>query len=327
MSEQNKNLERWMVATSAALRALTAYFPVGDVINNSAEGKTGRLLPRLFPCQKTDEKTCQGWTFVSTKPGLGAQGTALCPCARGQSTVLLPLVELAAEFAEEFVFPTHIPPTVTSTFVQAGHRSEFLFQILSWMHWAARMGFPARQDTSWIEQFVDMPLETHQRQAMRWWVRLIELNQLTNNQAFSLVTRRGIQDLYRQGQMVAIADGFERLSVNEESLLVLCLTGDALKAPGHHSQALAWFEAFLSCVDDARAGLCLIAAQPLLEDASSEMSFSQNMNKDYRWKVRRQSPGQTQALEHVLRRGTWDRLIEALARGEHILRARGLTGH
>jgi hypothetical protein len=323
MSEQVKSLERWMAATAAAMRALCAYFPVREALSSAGEGERGRLSSKLFPCQKTDEKLCQGWTFISSELGLGARPAVLCPCARGQSTVLLPLLELASEFSEEFVFPVHQPSAANKSFIQAEHRSGFLFHILNWMHWAARAGFSARQEANWIDQFVGLPLAPTQRQALRWWVRLLELNQLMNNQVFTLLTRRGLQELYRQGQMVAVADGIERLGVTENSIIVLCLTGEPLKATGQHSQALAWFESLISCVDDFGLGLCLIATQPLLEAPSPESSFHRSMNTEYRWKVRRQAPEQVQSLERVLRKGSWDRLIESLARGDRLLSALG----
>ncbi|MBM3383035.1 MAG: hypothetical protein FJY29_11410 [Betaproteobacteria bacterium] len=322
MSDQNTNTERWMVATAAALRALTAYFPVGEVLNSAVSAAPGRLLPQFFPCQKSVDKPCQGWTFASTKTGLGAQGAMLCPCARGQSAALLPLLELAEEFSGEFNLPAQSARPKKRTFTLAAERAEVLLQILGWMHWAAKMGFPPRQETAWVEEFVELPLETQQRQALRWWIRLVELNQLINNEVFTLLTRRSLQELYKRGQMIAIAHTFEQLSICDTSLVVLCLTGDALKPTGQHSQALAWFESFLSCMDDSRAGLCLIAAQPLLDDVSSEDSFSQDMSRDYRWRVRRHSAERSQSLERVLRRGSWDRLLEALARGDHLLRAR-----
>jgi hypothetical protein len=99
----------------------------------------------------------------------------------------------------------------------------------------------------------------------------------------------------------------------EDRFIVLALNGSILSPTGVHSMKNEWFETFVSLVDERCLGLCIVSQQPLLSEASGGLSRSKG---EYRWKAKHQLDGAKFSLQEVLKRGTWDRICEALARGE-----------
>lgn len=321
--DQLKSYERWMIATASAMRSLTRNFPASECARRVTEAGWETLSSKHFPCQKSDNSAlCPGWNWSSPIEGLGPFKTVPCPCAQGRSLVLSPLLELAHEFSNEVDLPVTSEMASLRAFQRCTSESEFRLQILNWMHFSALSGFQAIDSVDWVEGYVAMPLEASQRQALRWWARLTELNQLIHNNVFTLLTRRGLEELYAKGQMLLVSQALNQIHLKEGALVVLFMTGSELAAVGAHSNRLGWLEAFISCIDERQLGLCLVARQPLLEPNDQIDGFSKRPSADFRWKAKHGIAEFAPPLESLLRRGVWDRLAEAIARGDHILRAR-----
>ena len=321
--EQLKSHERWMIASASAMSSLARNFPASACARRVTEVGWATLSSEHFPCQKSDNSSrCPGWNWASNREGLGPFETVPCPCSQGRSLVLSPLLELAHEFSNEVNLPVTREMLPLRSFLRCSSESEFRLQILRWMHFSALFGFESIESVDWVEGYVAMPLEAAQRQALRWWARLTELNQLIHNKAFTLLTRRGLEELYAKGQILLISEALNQVHLKEGALVVLFMTGPELTAVGAHSNRMGWLEAFVSCIDERQLGLCLVARQPLLEPREQGDGFSKRPSADFRWKAKHGTADFSPSFESLLRRGVWDRLAEAIARGDHVLRAR-----
>ncbi|NBW83190.1 hypothetical protein EBR21_15680 [bacterium] len=274
------------------------------------------MTPQHFPCQKPDaDAPCLGWTLVADT-GFAAPGVARpCPCISGRGMLLGGVVEVAHEFVSVEGLPTPAPmvPKI-SPFMEVLSREDFLHALITWMWLAASRSFPSAQPCAWIEEIDPAKLPALQRKSMRWWARLVELSALVDNQKFSVVMRSSLEFLCKESHLVALQDYLDRMQANEERFLVLALNGSPLSPTGMHSLKNDWFETFISMLDDRCLGLCIISKQPLLSDGSGGLSRSKG---EYRWKAKHQLDGAKFSLQEVLKRGTWDRMCEALARSEH----------
>lgn len=317
-----KKQERWAQTTASALRMLALNFPASECAREVVAEGWGELRPTHFPCQKSDRyKPCPGWTWTSVREGLGPFKTSLCPCSHGRKMLLAPLLELAGEFLGEYV-PTEADfRRPLSAFSNCSSGSALKTELLKWMYWGASQGFVSKNQTNWLDEFVEFSLEEGQRQALRWWARLVELNQLVFNSVFTFLTNRSLENLYAQGQLVAMSRVIRQLNIGEEDLVILCLLDDHLQATGYHSSRNHWLESFVSLIDEHRLNLVLIAKQPLMQSRSHEFNQSKS-HAEFRFKARHGDMEFKNSLESILRQGTWDRLTEALARGDHILTQR-----
>lgn len=312
-----------MIATASAMRSLTRNFPASECARKVSDAGWATLSREHFPCQKSDKTPlCPGWNWSSPIEGLGPFETVPCPCAQGRALVLSPLLELAHEFSNEVDLPVTSELASLRAFQRCTSESEFRLQIIKWMHFSALSGFQALDSYDWVERYAAMPLEAPQGQALRWWARLTELNQLIHNNVFTLLTRRGLEELYAKGQILHISQALNQIHLSEGALVVLLMTGSELAAVGAHSDRLGWLEALISCIDERQLGLCLVARQPLVESKDQADGFSKRPSADFRWKAKHGVSDASPPLESLLRRGVWDRLAEAVARGDHVLRAR-----
>jgi hypothetical protein len=222
------------------------------------------------------------------------------------------------EVAHEFVSAEGLLPPVTavsriSPYLEVKSRDEFLHALLMWMWLAASSSLPPGQPCTWIEELDPAQMPALQRKSMRWWARLVELSALVDNQRFSVVMRSSLEFLCKEAQLEALRDYFDRMQSTEDRFIVLALNGSILSPTGVHSMKNEWFETFVSLVDERCLGLCIVSQQPLLSEASGGLSRSKG---EYRWKAKHQLDGAKFSLQEVLKRGTWDRICEALARGE-----------
>ncbi|MFZ9521561.1 MAG: hypothetical protein ACO3A4_13885 [Silvanigrellaceae bacterium] len=312
-----KMSERWRSATAAALSSLSENFPINSSVRDVAGGVWGFLTPDRFPCQKPDTgPVCPGWALIAD-PGFATPGIARpCPCLMGRKMRLGGVLELAHEFQVTSAMAPDSGTVRLSPYLEVKSSGDFLNALLAWMWLAAAKSFSPGQPGSWVDEVDPACLSPLQRKSMRWWARLVELSSLAENQGFAIVMRSSIEFLCKDAHLEALSDYLDRLQSGDEKLLVLALNGSPLAPTGIHSPKNDWLEMFLSLVDDRCLGLCIVSQQPLVSTTSDG---SLRTKGEYRWKAKHQVDGVRFSVQEVLKRGSWDRLCEALARGEHHL--------
>jgi hypothetical protein len=323
MRVEVKNRARWMSSTSSALAALAQYFPPpAPPAGAKGTGFLG-LSAADFPCQKVDTgHRCAGWNWQTLPDSIGRGSATVCPCFRGRMLVLSPLLELAGEFKEVTSCPVEGSSIELSAFAEVVSDVDMRCRILSWMYLVACGEYPEMQSEHDLLGLIEMPLSETQRQSMRWWGRLIELNQLVNNQFVTILTRSAIEKVYNRDGWVGLSKGLDQLKIPSGGLVLLCVNGLPLVSAGQQSGRLDWLEGFLSCVDEKRFGLSVLAKQPLLEPEQRRPEKAVTTFSDYRWQSKSKTSLQSGSFERLLRRGTWDRLLEALARADHLIHQR-----
>ncbi|MEY3903966.1 MAG: hypothetical protein RL189_3272 [Pseudomonadota bacterium] len=318
VGREPSKIRQWSDVTTAAFSGLAGNFPAEECLRQQHSGVWGELTPARFPCQKSDtEVACLGWS-LSMPAVFAAPSTASgCPCVRGRGMRFGTLIDVADEFLRhgEKVLP-NLPERLDVVSVVSS-QADFLAAILGWCWQSASLGYVAQQNVAWLEDIVIAQLNAGQRQSLRWWSRLCELSGLVQNQNFSIVLRRSLEFMYRKSMIKAIHEVVDGIVVNERQLVVLAIDGHPLAPSGFHSEKNMWLEAFLSAIDERSLGLCLIAKQPFLDD---DARHSSRTRSEYRWRAKHAGDGTQFSLQQVLRRGAWDRLCEALARGEAILK-------
>jgi hypothetical protein len=190
------------------------------------------------------------------------------------------------------------------------------------MYRAACGESPELQFEHGLEDLIEMPLSDPQRQSLRWWARLIELNQLVNNEFVTILTRSSLEKVFLRDGWVGLNKGLEQLRVPTGGMLLLCMNGLPLVPAGQQSGRLEWLDALLSVVDEMKLGVSVLARQPLLEPERKRTDKTSLSFSDYRWQAKSKTPQQGVSFERFLRRGSWDRFIEALARADHLLNQR-----
>ncbi|MEN9809773.1 MAG: hypothetical protein RLZZ488_1340 [Pseudomonadota bacterium] len=317
VGREPSKIRHWSDVTTAAFSGLAENFPADECLRQASSGVWGELTPARFPCQKSDtEVACPGWS-LSAPAVFAAPSTASgCPCVLGRGMRFGTLIDVADEFLRhgEKVL-ANLPDRVEVVSVVSS-QADFLAVILRWCWLSASSGYIAQQNVSWLEDVIIAELNAGQRQSLRWWSRLCELSGLVQNQNFSIVLRRSLEFMYRKSTLKAIHEVIDGIVVSEQQLIVLAIDGHPLAPSGFHSEKNMWLEAFLSAIDERSLGLCLIAKQPLLDEDSQRSARSRS---EYRWRAKHAGDGTHFSLQRVLRRGAWDRLCDALARGEAIL--------
>lgn len=309
--------QHWKSTTLSALRGLAGNFP-SDVCLYGADVKVwGQLTPQRFPCQKSDTPaSCPGW---SLGPGgvFAAPGSAQrCPCLLGRQLKFGPLLDVAHAFGG-------LPPSCElpdnqklTSYIVAQSQPDLLGWLMQWLWFAAINSFAPQQSAGWIEQVHVAGLTAEQRLTLRWWSRLIELSGLVQNERYTVFTGKSVEQVFRKSSIQGHRDMLSGTGLGSESFVVLVLSEDELTPTGFHSEKNTWLESFLSVVDELCLGLCMVTKQPLvLEDSNDGMKA----RAEYRWKARRRDSGASFSLQQVLRRGAWDRLCEALMRGDDSL--------
>lgn len=320
-SEWSKR-EHWTTATVEAFESLAKNFPAENIFFGSDAVVWGELTTRCFPCQKSDvSEKCPGWS-LGPPPRFAAPGQARpCPCVCGRGLQFGPLLSLASEFAGGNGAASLEVVQLKSSFFHADTRQQLFSLALSWMWMAARMGFAPTQDGGLIEQVRVSDLTVPQRQSLRWWTRLIELNALVQNNIFTVLTQTSLEKVYRQRGVVSLRTLVDNLALDEQQIVVLLFTGDELTPAGFHSEKHAWLDSFLNMVDEGMLALSIASCQPLFSNQSPD---SGRISAEFRWKARHRVDGAQFSIQQSLRKGTWDRLCESLARADALLRARGL---
>jgi len=316
------NHDRWMLSTAGAMGSLVENFPPRESQHGVYEGHWVALKEDRFPCQKSDETlNCPGWVWREAEPSRGPGCAVVCPCLQGKKMLWGPLLSVAQEFKKVSAQSFSARRMKLSAFLQCASDCEIQHALLSWLLHAAVNDFPPVQSGEWVSPFTSFELTMKQRQTLRWWARLVELNQLVHNSAFTVLTRAGVEELYQKGQQARLMDVFDQLQLQEGQCVVLSLSGDQLQPPGSHSERLAWLDALLTIIDDRSLGLSLITRQPLLIPEVYENAAKRREQADYRWKARHSAESERAiySLQSVLRRGAWDRLIEALTRANFLL--------
>lgn len=320
VNEQLNSRQRWLQSTAHALRMLALNFPANECARTLSSSGWSSLESVYFPCQKSDGGApCPGWNWTFRPEGMGPFETALCPCVKGRSLLLAPLLELAQVFQTEFQLNDPRLRQRLSSFALCSNETFMKMELLNLMHLAATHEFPAKCRTDWVAECLEMNLENSQLQALRWWARLVELNQLVDNEVFTILLGSGMEAVYQKGQHVAVGRVFQQIRIPENALVVLALNGHELETVGAHSNRNAWFEAFVTCLDESQLGLVLLARQPLMVSNEVVPRSRMTTESDFRWRSRAHSQDTPPPLEKVLKRGVWDRLVEALARGDYLL--------
>lgn len=315
--ETSLGIEQWVLATHNSMRALSAN------INAYADDWTNpdgwkAIEPRLFPCQKSDSgPRCEGWVLRSQNALFAPSQVSPCPCSLGRSSLMAPLLSVAHELSGEFSTGRIKKSFAPRAFQCLSHDSELRSCLMLWLHWAAQRHFQTFVGSTWISQLSKVSLSISQRQSLKWWARMTELSQLTQNQAFSVVTRRDMEQLYQQGQALSIQRAISQLSLKEESLVVLFLNGQELNRSTNQSSRLDWMEALFSALDEQKVGLVLISKHPLLSQPDSVSDDS--LRSGFKWKPSQRQEHSPRPFERLLPRGSWDRLLELLARADYLL--------
>lgn len=315
MAGQAGTREReWKSATRAALLALGVNFPAQKIGEFEDADQWGVLTSKSFPCQKSDNLSrCPGWALTGSVEMAVPGDARPCPCLMGRHLHFGHILEIAKEFRESEEFGGHAMSKSLAAYSVAANSPEMLSILMDWMWMAAVGSFKPLQEGHWLAPASRTSLGPEQLQTLRWWVRLVELSGLVSNESFTLILRSSVEKLYKSGQLAALHSMVDQLESQSEPLIVLALNGSELSPAGFHSERNAWLEGLLSIVDERCFGLCIIAKQPLFAVEKSRIA---EKTTEYRWKTGGSRNHLPFGLQDVLRRGAWDRLCEALARGE-----------
>lgn len=309
--------ERWVRETVTAFQSLLVNLSGYDTASIPSLD-SGCLTSSIFPCQKDGtEPHCLGWATLSEGALFTPQSTTPCPCAHGRNHHLLSMIYVAQELTGE-----HEPIARYRTFRPAAFRicptdSGLRTQLMLWLHWGALRNAASTDDTRWLDTLAEVDLKPAQRLTLRWWARMFELNRLCKNSLFTVLTRTGIETLYRNGQMMSLSRLFDQLQLNDQSLVLLHMNGPELGRSTHQSNRLEWFESFLCMMDERGLGLAVHSKHPLFEVQGDSPAGSGRQG--FRWRPERPSGANVTSFERLLRRGGWDRMIELLARGDFLL--------
>jgi hypothetical protein len=315
----------WMKATRAALLALAENFPADGWSGQSSGEERGVLTPAQFPCQKSDVKqSCGGWSFLDAHRPAAPSRAIRCACMRGRDLNFAPILEASWEIKKAGASFRSSQIHRLNVFHKVESQDEFVDVLMTWMWKAAAGGSRPRQQADWVSELRECRLEPEQLQTLRWWARVIELSALTDNERFTVIMRSAAEGSYKAGHISALRNMLAKTdSESFPEMALLVLNGPELSPAGFHSERNAWFEAFLSVIDELGLGLCLIAKQPLLPVERERQTAPAG---EYRWRSGVSRKNINFGVQDVLRRGAWDRLCEALARGEALLQNEKRSG-
>lgn len=311
------NRDRWVEATHTAMQSLAVNMAAYPDTLTSGEGWSPLGRDR-FPCHKNDEgPRCEGWAEVFQPDAFVPGQVRRCPCSYGCSAPVSPLLSVAQELSADLAMGELQKSFRPAAFEILTSDSELRSRLLLWMYWAAQQRFLGLIDPGWLSDIARNRLSPPQRMSLKWWTRVVELSQLTQNQAFTVLTRASVEGLYRQGQTIAIQRAILQLKLPEGSLIVLFLNGHEFNRSTNQSSRLDWMEALFSSLDDQRLGLVLLSKHPLMAQGDTPHELARR--NQYRWSSGRHQEQTPVAFERLLPRGSWDRLLELLARADHAL--------
>ncbi|MEY2987195.1 MAG: hypothetical protein RJB13_716 [Pseudomonadota bacterium] len=316
-SELSLSKERWVGATHNAMQSFAAN--LGSYLENlTSLGGWCAIDLTQFPCQKSDASPrCEGWVRLSQNSLFVPSEVSPCPCNIGRRSLVAPLLSVAQELCAELSLTELKKSFHPGAFQRFSHDAELRSGLMMWLHWAARRQFRSSIDSDWISSFSETTLTSSQRQSLKWWARISELSQLIHNQAFTVVTRTAVEHLYRQGQAVSVHRAISQLSLSRESLVVLFLNGPELSRSTNQSSRLDWMDALFSALDESELGLVVLSKHPLFAKNGSTSEFSRRSG--FRWKSSQIQEHTQLPFERLLPRGSWDRLLELLARADYRL--------
>lgn len=312
------NRDLWVSETLGALRSLLANFATYNEAPLSHDGWSV-LTPDDFPCQKSGaDLRCEGWAGLSQTAQFTPGQMTSCPCSRGRHYSVAPLFGAAFELSSD-LSPSELKKGFRATAFRCfANDSELRSHLALWLHWAEERNFEHIYDTDWIADLSKLSLTAPQSLTLRWWSRILDLSRLVHNQAFTILTRSTLERLYRQGQSVLLQRALSQLSLKAESLVVLYLNGSELSSSTNQSARLDWLDALFSALDEQGMGLAVLSKHPLFISTSVPSDSSER--SAFRWKSARRQSLTPLPFERLLLRGSWDRFLELLARGDHILR-------
>lgn len=304
----------WIQSLVAAMTGVVNHFSDGNHELFAQSQHWDELRPDQFPCQKTSSQNgCLGWV-LGPGESFAAPGLALeCPCALGRRLKFGPLFEMAFELSKNASEIQGFSPAPLKAFVASESRADFFQNVLSWLWVAKTKSFSPLQSAPEMNHLGQVHLSVEQKNTLRWWLRLMELSQLVSNEKFVIFLQSTLRKSFEKGHAKSHHDIIDQLKITNDKCIVLAMNKGPLTPPGFNSEKHAWLESFISAVDDRYLGVCIIGHQPLLEFDSAQNTRA---TADFRWRPSLRIKDDKCPLQHIVRRGTWDRLCEALARGE-----------
>jgi len=304
-----------------SLARLAEHFPAENAPYPTRRSHRVTLSRQSFPCQKTDVgHRCEGWVLSGQAAFAAPSVARSCPCAFGCDIQVDYLFEIAREVSRQEVSLLKSSMRSLSNLTAYMHYQsveELSNLTLDWMWFAHEKTYRSVLSHRWIQDLNQCRLSTEQRLALRWWERIVQLSILAHNEKFTLLLSSMLTFCHQNNLFNSVYDLLNVQNSSGLRCVILAVNTNELSAVGFHSEKHAWLERIIAAIDERNLALCLIIAQPLMASATSDPFEGSGT---FRWRSKSRHEGQRKSLQEVLKRGTWDRLVAALARGDVFLK-------